>query len=131
MILSLTDNLSIDGGEKMDNIAKVVGDRIRILRTEKGLSQEDLAHKAGVSTSHVGKLERGQKNPSLSSIEKVTNALEITLEDLFKYIQPSFGEFDNTTLSLLINKLATLSVDEQKLMLEHMDSLFKLMKHKA
>lgn len=115
----------------MDNIAKIVGDRIRILRTEKGLSQEELAHRAGMSTSHIGKLERGQKNSSLSSIEKVTNALEITLEDLFKYIQPSFGEFDNTTLSLLVNKLATLSLDEQKLMLEHIESLFKLMKYKA
>lgn len=115
----------------MDNISKIVGDRIRILRTEKGLSQEELAHRAGVSTSHVGKLERGEKNPSLSSIEKVINALEITFEDLFKYIQPSFGDTDNTTLSLLINKLATLNIDDQKLMLEHLDSLFKLMKHKA
>lgn len=115
----------------MSDIAKIVGDRIRILRTEKGLSQEELAHRAGVSTSHIGKLERGEKNPSLSSIEKITNALGITLEDLFKYIQPSSGENDNTTLSLLINKLATLSIEKQRLMLTHLDSLFELMDHKA
>lgn len=114
----------------MSNTAKIIGDRIRILRTEKGISQEELAHKAGVSTSHIGKLERGEKNPSLNSIEKVINALETTFEDLFKHIQPSYGDTDNTTLSLLINKLATLSLDDQKLMLEHLDSLFKLMKHK-
>ncbi len=113
------------------DISKIVGDRMRCLRTEKGYSQEELAHRAGVSTSHIGKLERGEKNPSLSSIEKVINALGVTFEDLFKYIQPSFGDTDSTTLSLLMNRLATLSVDEQKLMLEHIDSLFKLMKHKA
>lgn len=131
MILLSTDNLSIDEVIKLSDIAKIVGDRIRILRTEKGLSQEELAHRAGVSTSHIGKLERGEKNPSLSSIEKITNALGITLEDLFKYIQPSNGENDNTTLSLLINKLATLSIEKQRLMLTHIDSLFELMDHKA
>ena len=115
----------------MSDIAKIVGDRIRTLRTEQGISQEELAHKAGVSTSHIGKLERGEKNPSLSSIEKVINALEVTFEDLFKYIQPSYGDADNTILSLLINKLGTLSIDVQRLMLTHLDSLFKLMKHKA
>jgi len=104
----------------MSEITKIVGDRIRVLRTEKGFSQEELAHRAGVSTSHIGKLERGQKNPSLSSIEKITKALEITLEDLFKYIQPSTGESNNITLSLLINKLATLSLNDQKLMLTHL-----------
>ena len=114
----------------MNDIAKIVGDRIRNLRTEKGYSQEELAHRAGVSTSHIGKLERGEKNPSLSSIEKIINALEITFEDLFKHIQPSYEDANSTTLSLLINKLATLSIDEQKLMLEHLGSLFRLMGRK-
>lgn len=115
----------------MSDIAKIVGNRIRNLRADQGLSQEELAYRAGVSPSHIGKLERGEKNPSLSSIEKMTNALGITLEDLFKYIQPSTVDTDNTTLSLLINKLSTLSINDQKLMLDHLDSLFKLMKHKT
>lgn len=115
----------------MSDIAKIVGNRIRNLRVDQGLSQEELAYRAGVSPSHIGKLERGEKNPSLSSIDKITNALGITLEDLFKYIQPSTVDTDNTTLSLLINKLSTLSINDQKLMLDHLDSLFKLMKHKT
>jgi ribosome-binding protein aMBF1 (putative translation factor) len=47
-------------GEKMSDIVKIVGDRIRIVRTQKGLSQEELAHKANIDASHFGKLERGE-----------------------------------------------------------------------
>ncbi len=115
----------------MGDIAKVVGDRIRIYRTEKGLSQEELAHRADIDASHFGKMERGEVNPSLSSLEKIISVLGITLEDLFRDIQPSTGSKDNTTLSLLINKLNTLTVKEQKLVLTLLDILFKLMKHKA
>jgi transcriptional regulator with XRE-family HTH domain len=115
----------------MVDIAKIVGDRIRIIRTEKGLTQEELAHRAEIDPSHFGKMERGEVNPSLNSLEKITNVLEITLEDLFRNIQPSTANKDNTTISLLINKLNTLTVKEQKLILTLLDILFKLMKHKA
>ena len=115
----------------MSDITKIVGNRIRIIRNEKGLSQEELAHKANIDPSHLGRLERGERNPSLVSLEQVVNALEITFEDLFKYIQPSYGDTDHTTLSLLVNRLATLGVDDQKLMLNLIDDVFKLMKHKA
>jgi len=121
----------MDGGEEMSDIAKIIGDRIRILRTEKGLSQEELGHRADINATHLGRLERGEKSATVDSLEKIVNALETTFEDLFKYIQPSKGDIDNTTISLLINKLSTLSVDDQKLMLHLIDDLFKLMKHKA
>lgn len=112
------------------DINKIVGDRIRIIRTERGLSQEELAHRADIDASHFGKLERGEVNPSLSSLEKITGVLEITLEDLFRNIQPSTKNKDNTTISLLINKLNTLTVKEQKLISSLLDILFKLMKRK-
>lgn len=114
----------------MSDIAKIVGIRIRDLRNEKGWSQEELAHRAGIHPSHLGRLERGEKSPTLDSIEKVINALDITFEELFRYIQPANKNTDNMTLSLLINKLNTLSADDQKLMLSLFDVLFKLMKHK-
>lgn len=114
----------------MSDIAKIVGIRIRDLRNEKGWSQEELAHRAGTHPSHLGRLERGEKSATLDSIEKVINALDITFEDLFKYIQPSNGDTNNMTMSLLINKLNTLNVDDQKLMLDLFDVLFMLMKHK-
>ncbi len=115
----------------MNDISKIVGDRIRILRSEKGLSQEELADKAGIDPSHLGRLERGERNPSLISLDKIINALGVTFEDLFKYIQPSAMETDSTTMSLIINKLNTLSLEDQKLMLSLIDTMFQLMKHKG
>lgn len=115
----------------MSDIAKIVGDRIRILRIEKGLTLEELGDRADINATHLGRLERGEKSATVDSLEKIVNALDTTFEDLFKYIQPSKGDIDNTTLSILVNKLSTLGMDDQKLLLPLLDDLFKLMKHKA
>ncbi|WP_027627617.1 helix-turn-helix domain-containing protein [Ruminiclostridium cellobioparum] len=110
-----------------DNISKIVGDRIKLIRLEQGLTQEEVAYRAGIDQSHLGRLERGERNPSLAVIEKVIYALGITFEDLFKYILPPAEENDNKDLSLIMNKLTTLSKKEQKLVLIILNALFKLM----
>jgi len=60
------------------------GERVRAKRLEKGLSQEELAVKAGVHRTYIGMIERAEKNITLSNIEKVAIALELDIEDLFK-----------------------------------------------
>lgn len=113
------------------NIGKVIGDRIRLLRTEKGLSIEELAFRAGIDASNLGRLEKGKRNASLVVIEKLAAALETNFEELFKYILPPGAKKDTTTLSLIMNKIATLDIEEQKELLNIINSLFQLMKHKA
>ena len=68
----------------MSNIAKVVGQRIRNYRTQKGLSQDKLAELSGFHPTYIGQLERGEKNATLESIEKITSALQISLSTLFE-----------------------------------------------
>lgn len=70
----------------MSNIAKVVGQRIRNYRTQKGLSQDKLAELSGFHPTYIGQLERGEKNATLESIEKITSALHISLSTLFEGI---------------------------------------------
>ena len=70
----------------MSDIAKTVGQRIRNFRTQKGLSQDKLAEYAGVHPTYIGQLERGEKNATLESIERITSALKISLSDLFEKI---------------------------------------------
>lgn len=111
----------------MSDIGKLVGDRIKLLRLEQGLTQEDVADKAGIDASHLGRLERGERNPSLAVVEKVIYALGITFEDLFKYILPPNEKNDNRSLGLIMNKLTALSKQEQKLVLIILNALFKLM----
>jgi len=69
----------------LDTIEKKFGDRIRELRKEKQLSQEELAFKAGVHRTYLGSIERGERNPSLRNISAIAAALGISLSDLFQY----------------------------------------------
>jgi len=69
----------------LDTIEKRFGDRIRELRKEKQLSQEELAFKAGVHRTYLGSIERGERNPSLRNISAIAAALGISLSDLFQY----------------------------------------------
>lgn len=70
----------------MSDIAKTIGQRIRNYRTQKGLSQDKLAELSGVHPTYIGQLERGEKNATLESIERITSALKISLSDLFEKI---------------------------------------------
>ena len=81
----------------MESIAKQVGQRIKELRNLKQLSQEELAHRANMHASHIGQIERGEKSPTIDSLEKIVNALDISLKELFSFdYVPSIVE-DNFT----------------------------------
>lgn len=53
---------------------------IKRLRTEKSLSQEDLAHLAGLDRTYISGIERGVRNITLKTLDKVLLALEIDLK---------------------------------------------------
>jgi transcriptional regulator with XRE-family HTH domain len=60
------------------------GERVRDLRKERGLSQEQLAFKADLHRTYIGMIERAEKNITLINIEKIANALEVTIDQLTK-----------------------------------------------
>jgi transcriptional regulator with XRE-family HTH domain len=65
-------------------VATALGQRIVLLRREKGWSQEHLAYVAGVHRTYMGGIERGERNPSLFNLFKIAKALEVSLRDLFE-----------------------------------------------
>ncbi len=67
----------------MKSIEERFGERVRELRVAKGLSQEELAFKAGVHRTYLSGIERGERNPSLKNITTIAKALEISLPELF------------------------------------------------
>ena len=75
----------------MSDIAKILGQRIRNYRTAKGLSQEKLAELSGCHPTYIGQIERGEKNATIESIEKISAALNISLSKLFEKL----GSRDN------------------------------------
>ena len=64
-------------------ILKKFGDRVRQLRKLKDISQEELAHRADLHRTYIGMIERAEKNITLLNIEKIANALEVSINDLF------------------------------------------------
>ncbi|MFT9848081.1 helix-turn-helix domain-containing protein [Aneurinibacillus sp. REN35] len=69
----------------MENLLSFVGKKVRSIRKAKSLTQEDLAEKAGVHRDYIGGLERGERNVSLASLEKILFALNISIEDFFSF----------------------------------------------
>jgi transcriptional regulator with XRE-family HTH domain len=59
------------------------GNKVRKERNELGLSQEELAAKAGVHRTYIGMIERAEKNITLENIERVAKALNLKLSDFF------------------------------------------------
>lgn len=64
-------------------INKKLGKRIRKLRKEQKISQEGLAEKTKIHRTYMGKIERGESNPPLHTVEKIANALKVKVGDLF------------------------------------------------
>jgi transcriptional regulator with XRE-family HTH domain len=65
------------------NIQKKFGTRLRQIRQNMGLSQEELAHLCNLDRSYVGGVERGERNISLVNIHKIADALNISPTEFF------------------------------------------------
>lgn len=108
------------GGTNMDLIKKL-GERIRFLRKEKNLSQERLGELSDIHTNHIGAIERGEKNVTVESLAKVTNGLGITLEELFRYLEPMDKQDD---LTIIIELLSYRSSEDRALALDLITRVF-------
>lgn len=65
-------------------LLKQFGDKIRELRTARGLSQEQLAELTGFHRTYIGMVERGERNLSLSNAAVFADAFEIQITELLK-----------------------------------------------
>lgn len=64
---------------------KTFGRNLIRLRREKGLSQEQLAHKADIPINQVGRIERGEINTTLSTLYMLAFALDLNVSELFDF----------------------------------------------
>jgi transcriptional regulator with XRE-family HTH domain len=71
----------------MQDINKEVGRRIRVLRLNRGFSQEELAFSSGLHRSYMGEIERGGCNITLNTLQRVGLALRISVSELVKEVE--------------------------------------------
>lgn len=58
--------------------------RVRELRLERGLSQDELADAAGLHRTYIGTVERGEQSIGVDNVEKIAKALKVPITELFK-----------------------------------------------
>ena len=63
-----------------------VGKRIKELRNKLGISQEELAFRSEIHRTYIASLEVGKRNVSIETLEKVVDALEVSLSEFFNFI---------------------------------------------
>lgn len=97
----------------MSRISETVGSQIKVLRQERGISQEKLALIAGVNTSYVGQIERGIRSPTIDMLDKIAHALEVDIVELFRSETGWVLNSNSEILDKLIFELRTRSEDEQ------------------
>ncbi|MBP3821549.1 helix-turn-helix transcriptional regulator [bacterium] len=62
-----------------------LGNKLKILRKQKGLTQEQLAEKVNVHPTYIGKIESGKNNISVLLLFKISRALDVKLLDIFDF----------------------------------------------
>lgn len=101
----------------MDTVS--LGNRIRTTRMAMGLTQDDLAAKTGISTKHLSVLERGLKEPRLSTFLELSNALRMTPNEMLA------SNGDNSFAESLAYKIARIPPEKQEKASRIIDALIE------
>lgn len=67
-------------------LAHLLGEQIRVLRDQAGLTQNQLAVKVGKDADYISKIERGKRTPSLGTLQKICKILNVKMYEAFKII---------------------------------------------
>lgn len=97
-------------------LAIQVGERIRKTRKQEGLSIENFALRCDIHPSYVGHIERGMQNPTLSTLERISQGLGISMEDLFKDIDTPIN-VENAAIRHLSQVISELSPEQTQQLL--------------
>lgn len=74
-----------------EELAKRFGDLVRRLRTEKGYSQEEFSFRVGLHQTYVSSIERGERNVTIQTAQRIARALDISLAGMFEELDRCTG----------------------------------------
>ena len=113
--------------ENRETISSVVGERIRKFRTEQKLSQEELAFASELHPAYIGKVERGDKCPTVETLYKISNGLKIPLHKLLD-IGSGTEVSESDAYHRIQEALDGLSADEMLQIAQIVEGITKLMR---
>jgi len=95
--------------KSVDTLKSQLSSNIKLFRVNSGLSQEDLAEKAGISLPYMGAIERGEKWPSSTILGKIADSLNMEPHDLLRPENVTVKEVRNVTEKLAKDMAALLN----------------------
>ena len=101
------------------------GERLRQLRKEHGLSQEEVALRAEITPSYYGQLERGTANPTVSMLEKICAVMGVSISDIFTEESTNLLGIDAVSMRVL-QQLHGKTDREKEISLSLLKTAFKL-----
>lgn len=93
-------------------LVKRVGNTIRGYRLSNNISQETLAERSNLTSTYIGQLERGNMNPTVSTLQRITTALNISLLELFEESENSKSTADSPELFRFVQYLKNLPPEQ-------------------
>lgn len=109
----------------MENAMENYGKRLHDIRVKIGLSQEQVAFLADITTSYYGQIERGTANPSIALLDKICNAMNITLADIFTNTEIILDGVDSLSRQVLF-QLVGKNDKEKEIILDMVKQINKL-----
>jgi transcriptional regulator with XRE-family HTH domain len=117
----------------MDSLVKLVGINIKELRKSKKLTQEELSEKCGIQTSFLAGVERGDRNITLQTLEKIITGLEVVPANIFNFEGININQEyykKKELISLLLNLIENKNEAEIRLILNIATDVFNTYKGK-
>lgn len=112
--------------ENRETISSMTGERIRRFRTEQKLSQEELAFLSELHPAYIGKVERGEKCPTIETLYKIANGLKIPLQKLLDIDSGTEAE-ENDSLYRIKNAMGGLTPEQMIKVAEIVERITALM----
>lgn len=108
---------------KKHELSITIGSRLRARRVELGYSQNETSEKSGLHPTYIGQVERGEKNATINSIERICNALNLSMEDLFANITSVSSEL--RPAQQCYDLIITQPIKDQQMIYSLLESIIK------
>ena len=98
-------------------LEKMIGNKIRSLRTLKELSQENVAEMLGISITAYSKIERGETDVQLSRLSQIAKAFNVSIEEILNFGDKIVHSFNGNSVShnIISNSEQTLLIELERL----------------
>jgi transcriptional regulator with XRE-family HTH domain len=104
---------------KKEIICRLVGERLRAIRNQKGLTQAQVAEKARLNDKYYSEVERGIRNITLVNLQKISKALGVPLGEIFRFSVKRETSVEEQEVVAIMTHLLSKTTDAQKQTLKH------------